>query len=141
MIFILPKFLKRPVGLPLIHLSKNMSTFRINCLAHGDTTERIFPVDIPKKMTVSDLKEKIQIKKKPDFDQFTADKLDLWKVNIPLHPPGDPILNVLKDDPMADIERALKGVKLTNPLYDIGECWQEPPPKHNIHVIVKPSCK
>jgi len=92
-------------------------------------------------MTVSDLKEKIKIKKSLDFEQVDADKLDLWKVNIPLRPPGDPILNVLKDDPMADIERALKGVKLTDPLSDIGECWQEPPPKYNIHVIVKPQCK
>lgn len=141
MFSILPKFLKRPVGLPLIHLSKNMSTFRINCLAHGDTTERIFPVDIPKEMTVGDLKEKIRNKKHPRFEKFTADELNLWKVNIPLRSPGDPILDVLKDDPMADIERALKGVKLTDPLCDIGECWQEPPPKHNIHVIVKPQCK
>ena len=134
------KFLKQPADISFIYFLKNMSTFRLNCLVHGETNDRTFPVDIPTNKTIGDLKKMIKIEKSPDFDQLTADKLDLWKVNIPTHFPENPILKVLNDNPMADIESALKGVK-TNPLSEIGDFWQEPAPKYNIHVIVKPPCK
>ena len=41
---------------------------------------------------------------------------------------------------MADIEGALKGVKVTNPLSKVGDYWLEPC-EYNIQVIVEPPCK
>jgi 2-methylcitrate dehydratase PrpD len=134
-----PKYLKRPVG-PLINLLKNMSTFRLNCLVHGEPTERTFAVDISDNMAIIDLKKKIKIEKQPEFDQVAPDKLALWKVKIPLRAVDDPILKAFKDNPKADIEGVLKGVKLTDPTYEVGEHWREPP-KFHIHVIVEPPCK
>ena len=133
------KFLKPPAGPSLIYFLKNISTFRLNCLVYGETIERAFPVDIPVAKTVGDLKEMIKIKQQPKFDRFTANELDVWKVNIPSNYPENPFLKVLEENPMADIEGALKGVK-TNPLSEVGDYWQEPC-KYNIQVIVEPPCK
>src|SRR2546427_657998 len=98
----MPKFLKRPAGISLTYSLKNMSTFRLNCLVHGDTTERVFPVDIPSTKTIGNLKEMIKIKGNPDFDQFRADRLDIWKVDIPSRSLENPILKALKENPMTD---------------------------------------
>ncbi|CAG8604926.1 2992_t:CDS:1, partial [Paraglomus brasilianum] len=94
-----------PAGISLTYSLKNMSTFRLNCLVHGNTTERVFPVDIPSTKTIGDLKEMIKIKQ-PKFDRFSADELDVWKVDIPCRSLENPVLKALKENPMADIEGA-----------------------------------
>ncbi|RUS27498.1 hypothetical protein BC938DRAFT_483155, partial [Jimgerdemannia flammicorona] len=87
-------------------------------------------------MAISDLKKKIKIKKQPEFDQFTLDKLVLWKVKIPLHTIDDPILKALRDNPKTDIKDILKEMKLIDPMYEVSEHWQESP-KFYIHIIVE----
>ncbi|KIL58322.1 hypothetical protein M378DRAFT_333200 [Amanita muscaria Koide BX008] len=53
------------------------------CLVFGDDPESIFPVDIEATKTVVELKDAIKEKKKPDFDDIDAAKLDLFRVSIP----------------------------------------------------------
>jgi len=42
---------------------------------------RIFPVRIPKSETVGGLKKAVKKEKEPEFDDYVADRLDLWKVS------------------------------------------------------------
>jgi hypothetical protein len=41
---------------------------------------RVFPVRIAKSETVGGLKKAIKDEKEPEFDDYAADRLDLWKV-------------------------------------------------------------
>ncbi|RIA94663.1 hypothetical protein C1645_817719 [Glomus cerebriforme] len=46
-------------------------------------TTTIFKVDIKKNKSISRLKDIIKVKKKvPEFDNFSADKIKLWKAEI-----------------------------------------------------------
>ena len=65
-------------GLQLAH--RNLE---IHCLVVGEDAANVFPVKISKSETVGILKEMIKEKKKPQFDDFAADTLVLWKVSIP----------------------------------------------------------
>ena len=56
-------------------------TLNLNCWVLGDDPKRIFPVKIAKRKTVGGLKDAIKDKKKPEFDDYAADSLDLWKVS------------------------------------------------------------
>src|ERR1044071_7733000 len=53
------------------------------CLVKGNTLANAFPVDIDKDQLVGHLKDAIKAKKAPEFDNFPADRLKLWKVTIP----------------------------------------------------------
>jgi hypothetical protein len=52
------------------------------CLVKGNILANAFPVDIDKDQLVGHLKDAIKAKKTPEFDNFLADKLKLWKVEI-----------------------------------------------------------
>ena len=53
------------------------------CIVHGDPDAAPFAVKIEKTDTVSDFKEFIKIKKRPEFDSIDPDRLKLWKWNKP----------------------------------------------------------
>ena len=96
------------------------------CLVKGNTTANAFEVDIEKDKSISKLKEAIKAKKQNDFAGVDADKLRLWKKEIP--DDQDDLLSnlILNDEPELLATR------------EIGDYWTEKPPKRNIHVIVEP---
>jgi hypothetical protein len=95
------------------------------CLVKGNTLANAFPVHIDKNSLIGDLKEAIKAKKAPEFDNFPADRLKLWKVEIP----GDHV------DLLSNLSLEENELSAIN---DIGDYWTEKPPKKNIHVIVEP---
>ena len=95
------------------------------CLVKGNTLANAFPVDIEKDQLVGHLKKVIRAEKAPEFDNFPADKLKLWKV--PFSDDHDYQLRNLFED--SDELLAIN---------EIGEYWTEKPPKKRIHVIVSP---
>ena len=95
------------------------------CLVKGNTTANAFPVDINKDQLVGHLKEAIKAKKAPEFDNFPADRLKLWKVSIP----GD------QDDQLRNL--ILQDSDELLAINDIVDYWPTSPPKKHIHVIVK----
>ncbi|KAF9944228.1 hypothetical protein BGZ70_004893, partial [Mortierella alpina] len=50
------------------------------CLVDGEATP--FSVEVDRTKTVDHLKQLIKAKKTPEFDDFPADKLTLWRVSI-----------------------------------------------------------
>jgi hypothetical protein len=60
-------------------MSNTVSFF---CLVYREPFSRAFPVEINKETSIGVLKEVIKEKKKPEFDSFAADRLQLWKVDI-----------------------------------------------------------
>ena len=53
------------------------------CLVKENTLANAFPVDIDKDQLVGHLKEAIKAKKQNDFAGIDADRLKLWKKEIP----------------------------------------------------------
>jgi Crinkler effector protein N-terminal domain len=96
------------------------------CLVKGNTTANAFPVDIDKDQLVGHLKDAIKAKKAPEFDNFPADRLKLWKVSIP----GD------QDDQLQNL--SLEDSDELLAINDIGDYWPTSPPKKTIHVLVEP---
>ena len=95
------------------------------CLVKGNTIANAFPVHIDGNSLVGDLKDAIKAKKAPEFDNFPADRLKLWKVMIP----GD------QDDQLRNL--ILQDSDELLAINDIGDYWPTTPPKKHIHVIVK----
>ena len=96
------------------------------CLIKGNTTANAFEVDIEKGKSISKLKEAIKAKKQNDFAGVDADKLRLWKKEIP-----DDQDDLLSNLTLNDGDELLA-------TREIGDYWTEKPPKRNIHVIVEP---
>ncbi|CAB4427692.1 unnamed protein product [Rhizophagus irregularis] len=96
------------------------------CLVKGNTTASAFFIDINKDQLVGHLKKVIKAEKQNDFAGINADRLKLWKKEIP--DDQDDLLSnlILNDEPELLATR------------EIGDYWTEKPPKRNIHVIVKP---
>lgn len=69
-------------------------------------TKRIFSVDIDNSNSIADLKKMIKTTQ-PVFDNFDINKLDIWKVHMPLHTLDDLILKILEKNSYADIETEL----------------------------------
>src|SRR4051794_11525764 len=69
---------------------KMFNTITVNCLVLGDIPpdECVFLIDISAEKTVFELKKMIKAEKINDFASIDADKLKLWKVNIPLYTPN-----------------------------------------------------
>ncbi|GET55408.1 hypothetical protein GLOIN_2v1883277 [Rhizophagus irregularis DAOM 181602=DAOM 197198] len=89
-------------------------------------TANAFAVDIDSGKLVSHLKDAIKAKKSPEFDNFPADKLKLWKVTIP----GDQD-NQLKNLILEDSDELLAIRKIL-------KYFPDSPPEEHIHVIVSP---
>src|SRR6266496_856551 len=96
------------------------------CLVKGNTTANAFSVKISGDEPISELKDAIKAKKAPEFDNFPADRLKLWKVTIP----GD------QDDQLRNL--ILQDSDELLAINDIGDYWPEKPLKKNFHVVVEP---
>src|SRR6266487_310243 len=55
------------------------------CLVKGNLPANAFPVDIDRNQLVGYLKKVIKAEKQNDFASVDADRLKLWKVEIPDH--------------------------------------------------------
>ncbi|CAB4438686.1 unnamed protein product [Rhizophagus irregularis] len=75
----------------------------------GDTFENAFLVDVEKGQPVVHLKDAIKAKKAPEFDNFPADKLKLWKVEIDYWPTSPPKkhIHVIIKLPLLSLEEVL----------------------------------
>jgi hypothetical protein len=83
---------------------------------------------------VNSNKEAIKEKKAPDFNNFTADKLKLWKVDISLEENGK--LSIANTQ-INNIKDELGGVRLTS-LSKISMYFpSQPANKMNIHIIMQ----
>src|SRR4051794_35849462 len=101
------------------------------CLACGNSAENVFPVRISKMLFVGDLKKLIKKEKAPRFDDFAADELTLYKVNIP---GNDAAIQQL---PKVLHEDKDKGIEKLQPTWDISDYFPVAPTKKHIHVIVE----
>ena len=95
------------------------------CLVKGNITANAFPVHIEGSSLVGDLKDAIKAKKAPEFDNFPADRLKLWKVKIP-----DNQDDLLSNLTLNDGDELLATKK-------ISKYFPDSPPEEHIHVIVK----
>ncbi|CAG8537671.1 6216_t:CDS:2 [Dentiscutata erythropus] len=112
-----------------------MDVIKLNCLVEGDDPyDDCFEVKINKKETVSALKKVIKDDKKPDFDNLSAGKLKLWKVDVSLL--GSEKLDILVNKEYAVIEQKLEGTKLLAP-NEVQDYFNEQPTKKYIHTIVE----
>src|SRR4051794_41095971 len=96
------------------------------CLVKGNTTANAFSVKISRDEPISEFKEAIKAKKQNDFAGVDADKLKLWKVEIP----GD------HDDHLRNPTPQDKDNLLEK--NDKGDYWSENPPKKHIIALVDP---
>src|ERR1044071_640913 len=95
------------------------------CLVKENTLANAFPVDIDKDQLVGHLKEAIKTKKQNDFAGIDADKLRLWKKEIP-----DDQDDLLSNLTLNDGDELLATKK-------ISKYFSDSPPEEHIHVIVK----
>jgi hypothetical protein len=55
-----------------------MSIISLNCLIHGEVSEKMFTVEVEKTKNVSILKKLIKEEKAPHLEHVAASDLDLW---------------------------------------------------------------
>ncbi|KAF9968922.1 hypothetical protein BGZ73_009039, partial [Actinomortierella ambigua] len=65
----------------MLHNNMITNPLTLFCLVDGESTSNAFSVKIPPSDSVDDLKELIENKKAPEFDDIAADKLTLWRVS------------------------------------------------------------
>lgn len=59
------------------------ATLKLNCLVEGDDAgTHTFPVTVSSTDTIAELKKNIKKEKAPEFDDFAADKLRLYKADV-----------------------------------------------------------
>jgi uncharacterized protein YbdZ (MbtH family) len=92
------------------------------CLVQGAPTA--FPVDIDSSLTVGHLKKAIKAEKANDFANIDADRLRLWKVEIPV---GNDVIQ----------GHALEDNSQLPPTDYLDEHWTDTPLRKHIHVIIK----
>jgi len=106
------------------------SLLLLNCWVLDEDSTRIFPVEIDHNKNVGALREAIKEKKKPAFDDVTADSLDLWKVSIPI-------------DEDTNLTAQVKGLRLHEkksllPVQPLSGIFRNVVAQH-LHVIVRAS--
>ena len=95
------------------------------CLVKGNTLANAFSVKISREEPISELKKAIKAEKQNDFAGVDADKLRLWKKEIP--DDQDDLLSSLTPN---DGDELLATKK-------ISKYFPDSPPEEHIHVIVK----
>jgi hypothetical protein len=95
------------------------------CLVKGNTTANAFEIDIEVDKSISYLKDAIKEKKQNDFAGVDADRLRLWKVEIP--DDRDDLLSTLTLDDEPELLATKK----------ISKYFPDSPAEEHIHVIVK----
>jgi hypothetical protein len=98
------------------------------CIVDGESTS--FPAVIDPTKTVGELKDEIKTKKAPEFDDIAADKLSLWKVEIP-DDDDDEEIPILLNAVSTKDKKKLKASR------ELKKFFTEPPPKETIHIIVQ----
>jgi Crinkler effector protein N-terminal domain len=86
-----------------------------------------FPVEIQSDATVGALKKAIKLEKQPEFDDFAADRLTLFKIAVPA---------ANKDERLAAFATNLPSTQM-DPLYGLNEYFSDTPPGHMIHILVQ----
>jgi|tagenome__1003787_1003787.scaffolds.fasta_scaffold20912616_2 hypothetical protein len=104
------------------------TTITLYCLVHGDSVQQAFEIDISNDKSVSRLKKEIKKEKAPEFDDFAADKLTLWKVDIDIHD-KDAIKQLVLEE--TDV------IKNMSPASEIQEYFENAPTKKHIHVVIE----
>jgi hypothetical protein len=108
------------------------NTVTIFCLVQGHSAEQAFPVHISKSSFVGDLKDSIKERMSPEFDNLTANSLELWKVNIPSEETA--IQQFVLEENRVSVQKL-------NSTIEIEEYFPAPARRH-IHIMVKPpTCK
>ena len=118
-------------------------TITLFCLVHGEPASNAFPVKIPQTDTVSELKNLIKMEKVPEFNHVAANKLVLWKVNIPTSDKAKLQQFNAKTSCETAVKDILGGEKIEDPTEEIQEAFgDEPLTKQYINIIVEcPACK
>ncbi|CAG8536916.1 11796_t:CDS:2, partial [Racocetra fulgida] len=108
------------------------------CLVLGDDLSSRFEVNINMERTVSGLQKIIKQAKENAFTTIDADKLKLWKVEIPTRVTNKK-LEILenKRHDQIDVESDLDGI-LLQPDDVVEELFNEQPPPKHIHIIIQP---
>src|SRR4051812_18064022 len=106
-----------------------MTIITLICLVQGQSKERAFPVRINKDLLIGELKDEIKKKKPNDFHDIDANKLNLWKVNIPI----DSIATIQQ---FSFGEDKAKGIEKMDPMGDICNYFGKPTKKH-VHIIIE----
>jgi len=88
-----------------------------------------FPVKIQPDATVGDLKDAIKKKKQPEFDDFAADKLKLYLINIRAN--KELSKNVNERIKTMTVSSAL------DPTEELSELFSEAPAKKTVHILVQ----
>jgi Crinkler effector protein N-terminal domain len=99
--------------------------WEIFCVVVNETTP--FAVKIQPDATVDALKDAIKIKKQPEFDGFAADRLTLFKINVPA---------ANSDERLAAFATNLPPTQM-DPLYGLNMYFSDTPPGHTTHILVQ----
>jgi hypothetical protein len=105
------------------------------CLVKGNSLAHAFAVDVESSKLVSHLKKAIKEEKQNDFAYVDADKLKLWKVDIPLEEENDKII-AINTKINVNIQDELGGVELT-PTSKISKHFSSQPVDEHINIIVQ----
>jgi hypothetical protein len=115
-------FLPRPLS-PITSIS-------LICWVVGDDTDNVFPVEIKTSKTVGALKMLIKEVLHPAFDSIAANRIELYKVNVPENQ-FDTTLKVAKS--ARDVAGAIK----LNSLYKLVKYFAEEPADEHVHIVVE----
>lgn len=113
-------------------------SIKLLCLVKGDKLSKKFSVKIDKDKSIFELKRVIKAKNQNCFAGIDADRLKLWKVEIPIKQQSPELTAVSKFS--VNIKEELGGVELL-PFDDISEHFDDDskkPVKKNLHIIVQP---
>lgn len=82
------------------------SSIRIFCLLLGENaTENTFPIEVDRNITIGQLKKILKDEKKPDLDDFAANKLQIFKVCLQEHQLLSFNANILDEaDPLSPLQ-------------------------------------
>ncbi|CAG8632581.1 11500_t:CDS:1 [Paraglomus brasilianum] len=120
-----------------------MTTLTLTCLLLGDHPDKNFEVQVPKNMTISNLKRTLQsdANLSDTFEDVPPKDIEVWKVEISTTKKGCKFetLVTLCDipAPCTDIEKGLGGVLLRQGNSKITEYFSSRPPDDEINIIVK----
>ncbi|KAG0204367.1 hypothetical protein BGX28_003687 [Mortierella sp. GBA30] len=101
---------------------------KLICLVAGEPASNAFSVKASSALIVDELKGLIKVKKAPEFDDFAADKITLWRASIHVNP-----ANKHKPIVLDDIESKTE----LDPTDNISDVFDESPPKKTIQIIVQ----
>ncbi|KAF7721299.1 hypothetical protein EC973_004960 [Apophysomyces ossiformis] len=100
--------------------------FNLFCLVEGKPMSRTFSVKVSSADTVHDLKDAIKAEKSPEFDDIDANKLNLWRVEIPYS----------EDDALLMRDSVIEKAKLA-PITRLSKLFPKEISEDTIHIMVQ----